>query len=185
MKSFWQKTIESGFSLLEIVVTISLLAVSLVAIITVATKMLQVEHITENDFIAKGLLVEVLELAEAKRNANVAADQPFYFGLATSTANGSTFSFTLDYTGATSTSDALPNNNAQLKYDDTNFYQHTTGTATKFYRRIVSTLKLKDEASTRRNNSFLEIEAQVYWADRGGKGNIQKLSTVLYDTLYE
>jgi prepilin-type N-terminal cleavage/methylation domain-containing protein len=177
IKSFWQKTIESGFSLLEIVVTLSLLAVSLVAIITVAVKMLQVEHITENDFIAKGLLIEAVELAEAKRNANVAASSPFYLGLATSTTNGSTSSFAIDYTGATTTVGALPDANAQLKYNDTYFYQAATGTASKFYRRIVSTYRTANKGS-------LEIEAQVYWADRGGKGNTQKLSTVLYNNVY-
>lgn len=175
IKSFWQKTIESGFSLLEIVVTLSLLAVSLVAIMTVAVKMLQVEHITENDFIAKGLLIEAVELAEAKRNANVNDGNPFYLGMATSTLNGSTFSFTLDYNWATTTSGVLPDANARLKYNDTNFYQRTTGTDTKFYRRIVSTYNTAD-------NDSLGIEAQVYWADRGGKGNTQKLSTVLFNT---
>lgn len=179
IKSFWRKTIESGFSLLEIVVTLSLLAVSLVAIISVASKMLQVEHITENDFVAKGLLIEGVELAEAKRNANVAATPalPFYTGLATSTTNGSTYSFALDYNWSTSTSGVLPNNNARLKYDDTNFYQLTTGTATKFYRRLVTTYKTK-------NTGSVEVEAQVYWQDRGGKGNTQKLSSVLYNTAY-
>lgn len=177
MKSFWQKTIESGFSLLEIVVTLSLLAVSLVAIITVAVKMLQVEHITENDFVAKGLLIEAVELAEAKRNANVAASSPFYLGMATSTTDGSTFSFTMDYTGATSTSGALPDEAAHLRYNDTDFYQAATGALTKFYRRIVSTYNTA-------GNGSLGIEAQVYWADRGGKGYTQKLSTVLYNTAY-
>ena len=97
MKSFWKKTIESGFSLLEIVVTLSLLAISLVAIITVAVKILQLENITENDFVAKGLLVEAVELAEAKRNDNVSNTLAFYTGLATNNVEGSTYSFAIDY----------------------------------------------------------------------------------------
>ncbi len=181
MKSFWQKTIDSGFSLLEIVVTLSLLAVSLVAIITVATKMLQVEHVTENDFIAKGLLTEAISLAEAIRNANVATSTLFYSSLATSTTNGSTYSFAIDYNGVILGVNALPDENARLKYDDTNFYQLTTGTNTKFYRRIVSTYHNNTMVGTK---DSLTIEAQVYWADRGGRGNTQKLSAVLYDTNY-
>jgi hypothetical protein len=121
-----------------------------------------------------------VELAEAKRNANVASSSPFYLGMATSTTNGSTFSFTLDYTGATSTSGALPNDNARLKYDDTNFYQAATGTASKFYRRIVSTYN--NYGGSKKDT--LNIEAQVYWADRGGKGNTQKLTAILTNTAY-
>lgn len=176
MKNFWQKSIDSGFSLLEIVVTLSLLAISLVAVITLATKILQVEYITENDFIAKGLLVEEVELAEAKRNANVATSTVFYSGMATSTVNGSTYSFALDYTGTVVAVGALPDASARLKYDDTNFYQLTNGTNTKFYRRIVSTYNTK-------NKDSLEIEAQVYWADRGGKSNLQKLSATITNTI--
>lgn len=177
IKSFWQKTQESGFSLLEIVVTLSLLAVSLVAIITVATKMLQIEHVTENDFIAKGLLIEAVELAEAKRNDNVQNDLVWYLGLATSTIDGATYSFATDYNWSTSTAGVLPDAAAQLKYDDTNFYQRDSGTATKFYRRLISTYKKKTNVK-----DWLEIEAQVYWSDRGGKGNIQKLTITLYQS---
>lgn len=182
MKNFWQKSIDSGFSLLEIVVTLSLLAISLVAIITVATKILQIEYITENDFVAKGLLIEGIELAEARRNLNVSSSTlgvpPFYQDLATtSPSDGSVYSFTLDYNGNFSQVGALPNASARLKYDDTNFYQLITGTDTKFYRRIVSTYN-----NTKNAKGSLDIEAQVYWADRGGKSNIQKLSSTLTNT---
>ena len=177
MKSFWQKTIESGFSLLEIIITLSLLTISLVAIITVATKILHLENITENDFVAKGLLVEAISLTEAKRNANVATSTVFYSGMATSTGNGDTYSFVIDYTGMVYGVGSVTDAGARLKYDDTNFFQHTTGSDTKFYRRVVTTYSTSNKHS-------LAVEAQIYWVDRGGKANTQKLSAVLYNTAY-
>ena len=173
-----KKTIKKklGFSLVEIVVALSLLAVSLVAIISVINKVLQVEHVTENDFVAKGLLVEGIELAEAKRNANVAALSAFYTGLMSgSPAEGTEYKMRIDYLNNMDSVSALTDSLCQLKYDSSNFYQHTSGANSKFYRMLKNTYHILN------GRDWIDVESQVYWVDRG-KGATQKLSFKLYNT---
>jgi len=160
-------------------VTISLLAVALVAIISVTIKILQAEHVTENDFIAKGLMVEGLELAEAIRNNNIDKLSAFYTDLTSaSPANGTTYTMRIDYTGANNATVAtLTDSLCRLLYDTTNFYQYTSGSQTKFYRMLKTTYRVAG------GRDYLEVESQLYWADRG-KGSTQKISSVLYNTVY-
>lgn len=175
----------AGFSLLEIVVTISLVAVSLVAIISVATKILQVENVTENDFIAKGLLTECLELAEAHRNYNVTSSLPFYTDLTNlpPLSEGQVYTLRIDYNndftqiginGNGSVTDA----SARLNYDATNFYQYASGTPSKFYRMLKTSYHA---GTTVHSTDYLDLECQLYWADRG-RGSTQKLYTTLSNT---
>jgi prepilin-type N-terminal cleavage/methylation domain-containing protein len=165
-----------GFSLLEIVVAISLLAITLVAIFSVVNKILQVSTVTENDFIAKGLLTEGGALAEAIRNNNVSSSLPFYTSLMTTPlADGKTYTMRIDYKGSTTSVTGISDSNAQLKYDSTNFYQYTSGTAVPFYRILYNTYHVSA------NRKWLEVQCQVYWSYHG-QGSTQKLTTMLYNT---
>ena len=175
------KKIVKGFSLLEIMVAISLLAVSLVAIISVGTKILQVEHVTENDFIAKGLLVEGLEIAKAVRNSNINSLLPFYTSLTVaSPTEGTVYNMRIDYTGTANSVSSLTDPSAQLLYNSATFYQYVSGTPAIFYRMLKTTYHMGTNIVAK---DWLDVESQVYWSDRG-RGSTQKISITLYNTSY-
>jgi|GEM_PF-1541119 len=175
------KETPSAFSLLEITVVLALVAVSLMAIIALVNKVLQVENVTANDFIAKGLLTEGVELAEAKRNANVAVPQAFYSNLmSASPVNGTIYTMRIDYNGDSTEIGSGGNGlvtaaTARLQYDASNFYQYAPGTPSLFYRMLKNTYHIAD------GRDWLEVECQVYWSEHG-HGSTQKMTMMLYNT---
>ncbi|MFH0840856.1 MAG: hypothetical protein V1865_02665 [bacterium] len=169
-----------GFSMLEIVIMVALVAIAFVGIVKIMNKTTQLRYLTRNDFIAQGLAKEGIELAEQIRNDNIENINPFwtnFFLLEPSDDDDRIIR--LDYNGApsilvvTGADDAL----ATLKFDNTNYYQYSTGTDSIFGRAL--TLTYQYDAST--PTAYMEVKSDVYWEYKGD-GHTFTVETRLYDT---
>lgn len=171
---------QKGFSMLEIVIVVALVAIAFVGIVKIMNKTTQLRYLTRNDFIAQGLAKEGIELVEQLRNDNVANGVPFWNNLMLpGVVDNDTRIIRLDYNGSSSILDVPSASDAVaiLKFDISNFYQYTSGSDSKFGRAI--TLTYQDDAST--PTAYMEVKSDVYWEYKGD-GHTYTIETRAYDT---
>jgi len=179
--------LRASFSLIEIVVLISIIGLSFVGVSSLLRRTLQLEGLMKGDLVARGLAQECLELAEAMITQNI--------------SNGADFNRDLAFSSNLPGGACSPNNQAQtnyikvdrslmafnntppncardiqlgssdpglaaestrLKFDTTNYYNHSSGTATNYFRYVKAT-----HGTSAALNAYLELSCYVTWQHRG------------------
>lgn len=175
---------------MEVVLIVALVAVTFVGVMSLSRRLLQMENMVKNEFIAQGLLREGVELVEAVKNANLGASQAFYTDLVSSTPPtagqfdrlrmdaasvvypGGRASIIHSLSGSTATAARLKINNS----DFTTLYNYSSGSETIFYRTIETTYR----AAVPPAEDFLDVTVRVDWAERG-RSHVNLAKTKIYD----
>lgn len=147
---------QSGFTLIETLVSLLVLSLGLIPTLTVITSSINISRLITNNLIAANLAQEGVEVTRSLRDANWFRESPnFYDGLIGS--------WRVDWNS--NWTNNLPKtvtveNNPFLKFDSvTGLYNYSIGTDTPFKRLITITLT----ANT--CNCELVVVSQVSWSD--------------------
>lgn len=181
IRSFMKK----GFSLIEVLLIVAIVAITFAGVMALTQKILQMENVVKNDFIAEGLLREGVELVKAVKNENVSSSLPYYTDLITaSPATGTTYMFALDWQGVNYNGgrdsqhiyaiSGAKDSRAVMKVSGAPYYQLATGNQTPFYRYFNSSY-LSDSGA----RNYLYVDVVVYWEERG-KGHTSHLHTKIF-----
>lgn len=182
-----------AFSLIEVLLIVAIVAVTFAGVMALTQRILQMENVVKNDFIAEGLLREGAELVRAVRSENVSSSLPFFKDMVAVDPMGmptpEVYSFAMDWQGVNYVDgigrDAshiyqISGNRdprAIVKMPNGPYYQMTGSPDTPFYRYFLVTYVPEGSAETLRY--YLNIEVVVYWEERG-KGHTSHLNTKLY-----
>ena len=123
-----------GFSMAEVVISASVLMIMTAGIFLALTGSLNHSMDSRNHIIASELAQEGIELVRNVRDNNLASgvDYNTYFS---SNLDSCRIDKDYNYTDSNSISCNNANDVFQLKYNN-NFYEHTDGDGTRFYRKI-------------------------------------------------
>lgn len=170
-KKLWLKTskpaMAAGFSLIEVIAVLFIIAVGLVGVLTLIVQNIQAENINKNNLIGCQLVQEGIELIRMSRDNNWRAGRDFSTDLTSGT-------YMMDYLMATPTPISLITE-APLSLSAGGFYYHATstpGVSTTTFYRLISLDQL--DASKER------VRVTVEWDDRGRSLNCSA-ETFLYD----
>lgn len=147
-----------GFTLIEIGMAITIMALGVVGIYALVPRITSVALISNNQFIASQLAKEGLEIVRNIRDSNWLAGDSFNNNLAEG-----------DWLVQYDTQAMLPYIDEFLRISTDGFYNYTEGEITKFKRKI--TLCYLDAY-------ILNIKVQVNWV---GKGSPFEIQENLYD----
>lgn len=152
------RTKNSGFTLVELLVSIFILGVSLTAIMFSITASLNSASTVKNNYIASLLVQEGMEVVRNVRDAE-------WFSSATFGNNLPAGVWEVQWD---STAISRPFSNARLKKDNSGSYSYTSGTDTPFSRRI-EICKTTSGSGKCINNAAAEVmvTVQVSWDERG------------------
>lgn len=191
MKQLWLKIKKlalsqpGGFNMIEILIMISLLVLTFVAVMSLIIKNIQMEQIIKNDFVAMSLAKEGLELVEEMRNENLRGALPPFSNISNG-LEGIPYNFRIDYfLGMASIlpmPSGLDDNSSILKFNDTDYYQYTgtgVGQEPSQFRRNITTVYFNDGQV----NRYLKVTSSVAW-DYKGQRQIYDISTLLFDDNY-
>lgn len=177
---------KKGFSLIEIILIVALVSVTFVGVMGLTRRIMQMEHVVKNDFIAQGLLREGIELATAIRTENVSSSAPFWTDLSTAATNGSQRIFSADYNSINysvrssniKNVTTIKDNDARIKYDSNGKdYNIAVGNPTEFYRMFTGTYH---DGTAEGSDPYVRVKVEVYW-ESYGKGHTQTLINDLYE----
>lgn len=161
-------TKKPAFSLIELIVLISVVALAFVGVMSLLNKTLQLQGMIKGNLVARALANEGIDLVAAIRNRNVTAGQPFYTNL-DQTADPQSYFLAVDKldittynpAGSLSSDHRSWMNTASLitrfYFDATNYYTHdSTKTPTNYYRFI----------KVDYNGEFIDVISTVTWKNR-------------------
>lgn len=153
---------KSGFTLVEIVAVLFVVAVGLVGVLSLIVQNIQSQNISKNTITAYQLAQEGIELVRKVRDTNWLEARAWNTGILPGT-------YYMDY------QDALPNimssGQEALYKNASGFYVHGGGNDTPFSRTI-----LIEEI----NPSAYRVYSRVVWSDRNNSFNYD-VEAVLYD----
>jgi len=137
----------NGFTIIEVMVSIMVLAVGIVGIYYIVPKLASISAINTNRFIAAQLAREGLEIIKNLRDSNWLGEADWNYGFLPC-ASGCE----IDY------NDSSPAffQNRFLRVGTNGFYNYQSGEATKFKRKITVTP----------GTDTLEVEVEVIWAGK-------------------
>ena len=155
-------SMKSGFTLVEIVAVLFVVAIGLVGVLSLIVQNIQSQNISKNTITAYQLAQEGIELVRKVRDTNWLEARTWNTGMLPGVYN-------MDY------QDSLPNilsSGSQALYKDANgFYVHGGGVPTPFSRII--------EIEAINPNAY-RIYSRITWTDRNNTFNYD-VETVLYD----
>lgn len=151
---------QKGFSLLELLIAVSIITVAFVALTAVAQQNIQTENINKNSLTASLLAQECLEIVRNQRDNNWSNDLDFSHNLVGE--------FDFDYLG--NRSEDL----TKLYINSDGHYAHSGDEESIFSRKITSYLFGDD---------YLDIKCVVIWKERG-RDKEYAVAMKLYDWKY-
>lgn len=122
---------QAGFTLIETLVALVILTMALIPILTVSSSTTRISAVIKDDLVAAGLAQEGVEVVQAMRDTNWFNSRAFNSSIGTDVV-GEENSYRVQWDSATPL--AL-NGNPPLKLSN-GIYNYTTGTDTKFSRKI-------------------------------------------------
>ncbi len=162
---FFQKSGKSsaGFTLLEIIVVVFIIAMGLVGVLSLIIQNVQVQYVNKNNLIASQLAQECLELVRNIRDNNWLAGNDWDNGLAPG-------NYIVDYTGSLNGVAGI--SEAKLQLIDTGFYWHDPGDPDTIFSRLITITQPSSELSN--------ISCLVQWSEKSGVKEYV-VDTILYD----
>lgn len=146
---------QKGFSLLEVMVAITILLVGVLALVSLLVSTINVTRLVQNKLIAAMLVQEGIEVVRNIRDNNWHDNLDWNSGL---TINGN---YTVQYNSSFLTSITPPG--PFLRKDANSRYQYSGGNNTIFRRTIVITNNPDGLGST----EDLKVESIVTWTEKG------------------
>ncbi|MEA3464156.1 MAG: prepilin-type N-terminal cleavage/methylation domain-containing protein [Patescibacteria group bacterium] len=163
MFNFFKK--QPGFSIIEVIAVIFIIAVGLTGILSLIVQNIQAQYINKNALIASQLAQEGLELIRNVRDENWLATPAIWAFSSIAEEDGSKL-FAIDFDGMTSV------DSSSLKID-TDYYLHS-GSADSGFSRIIQTENNHLASST-------VVSCIVEWKEKKGGEHKYVAETVLYD----
>lgn len=155
---------QKGFSIIEVSIAITIIAVGFIGIASLAIQNIQVQYVSKNTLVASQLTQEGLEMVRNVRDSNWNDGKNWKEGLVNPV-------FDYDYQGNIVVLNDINDPNAVLKIDSTNkMYNHSSGENSPF-SRIIEMSDMGD---------YLDVLCRVQWQDKTGK-NQYTAKTYLYD----
>ena len=157
----------AGFTILEIIVVVFIIAMGLVGVLSLIIQNVQVQYIHKNTLIASQLAQEGLELVRNTRDNNWLVVNPWNYDLVLE-------NYIVDYTGSLSSVTDI--SEAKLQLGNTGFYWHDTTASdpdTIFSRLI--TIAQGPEL-----NDSLNVSCLVQWSEKSGVREYV-VDTILYN----
>jgi len=139
---------QRGFTLIEILIAISVMTIGIVGIYTIVPNIIAVTGANTDKFIASQLAREGIELVRNIRDTNWLKGLSWDNGL-----TGCVEGCEIDYND----SSLSPFMDRNLKVDTDGFYNYQNGTDTKFKRKIIITP----------NGDVLNVKVQIVWSGKG------------------
>lgn len=148
-----------GFTLLEVIVAIFILTVGTGAAFALIQQTLISTSLVEDRFIASYLIQEGMEIVKNLRDKAWLEDEIWDTYLPAG-------DWQADYSSQT-LNPFDPNNS--LRIDSDGFYSYSSGTSTKFQRKISISEKTQDK---------MKVSAQVSWLERGKTHSLEALEYI-------
>lgn len=180
---------QNGFSLLEVILVISIVTIGLLGVFSLVAQNIQVQNVNKNYLVASMLAQEGLELVRNIRDTNWlsrhadANETPYDWKLGAGAGSNSDIvqdgAYVIDYSGNINDSlvniDSIDDIRARLYFNDDGYYFHdNTGvaTTTDFYRLI----SVFEDIS----GNYIVASSTVRWKNAGRTHNYA-VETYLYD----
>lgn|GEM_PF-4760362 len=172
--------VRASFSLIELIVLVSVVALAFVGVMGILNRTLQLEGMLKGNLVARALASEGVELVAAIRDRNEAVGSEFNRYIAGMSVTPTILTNVTDLmqsrvdkmyvqsydpasSEGTSWIDTNPpldftDNFYRLYFDPTNYYTHNSaGTATDYYRIIIAN----------KTDTYLDVDSLVIWKHRG------------------
>jgi len=144
-----------GFTLIEILIAISVLIVGIVGVYAIVPRIVGVTAENRDEFIASQLAQEGLEIVRNMRDSNWLRGVAWDSGL-----NNCSSGCEIDYNDASFSSYA----DRFLKIDNNGFYNYDSGEDTKFKRKITITP----------SSNVLDVKVEIFWSGKGSPFQIEE-----------
>ena len=156
MKKYSMKA-EKGFTLLELMITIFVIAVGLVGIMTLIQNTLQSASIVRLNLTAAYLAQEGIELTRNIRDNNWIKGEQWETGLThcSSGSVGCKIQYSDDFLSIY--------DDSYLKVDSNGYYGYESGQESRFRRKVIIEVEL----------DYLEIRSEVFWEEKGETQSIE------------
>ncbi len=166
MKQYNNITMKYGFSILEIITVIFIIATGLVGIMSLVVQNIQIQYVNKNNLIASQLAQEGLELIRNKRDNNWLNGIIWNDGL---TAGN----YVNDYTGYINSVSGMEEAKLQIKTNTgEEFYLYDVSEPDSNFSRLITI--------TESDTEHINVSCRIEWPDRGNIYNYVA-DTVLYD----
>ena len=170
-----------GFSILEIVAAISIIAIGMVGVLSLVIQNIQAQYINKNVLIASGLAQEGLELVRNVRDVNWLTPN-YSWSKDLTLGFDTTKNFIIDYRRdrayiqeVNGIDDTYPS--TTLKINDDGFYWHGDGKDSIFKRMIMVEEKKIDQGKPA---TYLDLKCTIRW-NEGSQNHDYIAETYLYD----
>lgn len=165
MFNFFKK--KAGFSILEIVVSIFIIAMGMVGVLSLINQNIQAQYINKNRLIASQLAQEGIELVRNIRDKNWLEGSSW-------TDNIGPGNYILDYTGYIGGVSDIGEARLQRRNDvgEEGYYWYNPGDPDTIFSRLITTAQASP--------GLLDVSCLIEWQDRGQTYQYT-VETVLYD----
>lgn len=167
---------KKGFTLIEVLVALSLLLIIFGAVISLAILINESEKSSKNNLVAAYLAKEGLELVHYARDNNYIINNPAFTNIADENEDGSKISFIVDFNGLISKTDTSDVKQVEALKNDNGYYFYK-GKNNSIFKRLVTTTYHKSSESS---SAYIDVKVEVYWQE-DTKQNIYTLESQLTD----